>query len=85
MGEDIDKCRMQIKHGLALYVGGMGAREKNFYNDYTKRLGYEKEAKLIQDLYLSGKKNRSRSCSSRQLCGRDLIGWSRRSHQRTIE
>ena len=57
MGEDIDKCRMQIKHGLALYVGGMGAREKNFYNDYTKRLGYENEAKLIQDLYLSGKKN----------------------------
>ena len=57
MGEDIDKCRMQIKHGLALYVGGMGAREKNFYNDYTKRLGYENEAKLIQDLYLSGKKD----------------------------
>ena len=57
MGEDIDKCRMGIKHGLALYIGGMGAREKNFYNDYTKRLGYEEEAKQIQDLYLSGKKN----------------------------
>ena len=56
MGDDIDKCRMRIKHGLALYVGGMGAREKNFYNDYTKRLGYPEEAKLIQDLYLSGKK-----------------------------
>lgn len=57
MGPDIDACRMQIKHELALYVGGMGAREKNFYNDYTKRLGYEDAAVKIQDLYLSGKKD----------------------------
>jgi len=34
----------------------MGARDKNFYNDYTKRLGFEEAAKKIQDLYLSGKK-----------------------------
>jgi hypothetical protein len=33
----------------------MGARDKNFYNDYAKRLGYEAEARKIQDLYLSGK------------------------------
>lgn len=55
-GPDIDACRMEVKHELALYVGGMGAREKNFYNDYTKRLGYEEAAVKIQDLYLSGKK-----------------------------
>jgi hypothetical protein len=41
---------------LALYIGGMGARGKNFYNDYAKRLGYEAEAVKIQDLYLDGKK-----------------------------
>jgi alkanesulfonate monooxygenase SsuD/methylene tetrahydromethanopterin reductase-like flavin-dependent oxidoreductase (luciferase family) len=41
---------------LALYIGGMGARGKNFYNDYAKRLGYEAEAAKIQDLYLDGKK-----------------------------
>ena len=40
----------------ALYIGGMGARGKNFYNDYAKRLGYEEEAVQIQDLYLAGKK-----------------------------
>ncbi len=57
MGPDIDKCRAQMKHHFALYVGGMGAREKNFYNDYTKRLGYEEAAVKIQDLYLSGKKD----------------------------
>ena len=41
---------------LALYIGGMGARDKNFYNDYAKRLGYEEAAARIQDFYLAGKK-----------------------------
>ena len=40
----------------ALYVGGMGARGRNFYNALTRRYGFEAEAALIQDLYLSGKK-----------------------------
>jgi F420-dependent oxidoreductase-like protein len=40
----------------ALYVGGMGARGKNFYNELARHYGYEKEAKEIQDLYLDGKK-----------------------------
>jgi alkanesulfonate monooxygenase SsuD/methylene tetrahydromethanopterin reductase-like flavin-dependent oxidoreductase (luciferase family) len=47
---------MPVKGMLALYIGGMGARGKNFYNDYAKRLGYEAEALKIQDLYLDGKK-----------------------------
>jgi alkanesulfonate monooxygenase SsuD/methylene tetrahydromethanopterin reductase-like flavin-dependent oxidoreductase (luciferase family) len=41
---------------MALYIGGMGARDKNFYNDYAKRLGYEEAAARIQDLFLSGQK-----------------------------
>ncbi|WP_114422316.1 LLM class F420-dependent oxidoreductase [Nocardioides houyundeii] len=41
---------------FALYVGGMGAKGKNFYNDVAKSYGYEREAEEIQDLYLSGKK-----------------------------
>jgi F420-dependent oxidoreductase-like protein len=41
---------------VALYVGGMGARGKNFYNDLAVKYGYEKEAKEIQDLYLGGNK-----------------------------
>jgi F420-dependent oxidoreductase-like protein len=56
MGDDLDQCRMPVKMNLALYIGGMGAREKNFYNDYARRLGYEEAAKTIQDLYLDGKK-----------------------------
>ncbi len=41
---------------LALYIGGMGAREKNFSNDVARRYGFGQEASLIQDLYLSGRK-----------------------------
>ena len=41
---------------IALYVGGMGAKGRNFYNTLARRYGYEKEAAEIQDLYLSGQK-----------------------------
>jgi F420-dependent oxidoreductase-like protein len=56
LGDDLEKCRMPVKGMLALYIGGMGARSKNFYNDYATRMGYEDAAKRIQDLYLDGKK-----------------------------
>jgi hypothetical protein len=42
---------------LALYVGGMGAKGRNFYNDLARRFGYEAEAEKIQDLYLDGQKD----------------------------
>jgi hypothetical protein len=42
---------------MALYVGGMGARSKNFYNDTFARYGFEKEARTIQELYLAGRKD----------------------------
>jgi hypothetical protein len=41
---------------VALYVGGMGAKGSNFYNDVVRRYGFEKEAEAIQNLYLDGKK-----------------------------
>src|SRR5438067_2166758 len=56
MGEDLEKCRDALRPGLALYIGGMGARSRNFYNDLAKRLGYEAAAAKIQDLFLDGKK-----------------------------
>ncbi|CAG1007906.1 5,10-methylenetetrahydromethanopterin reductase [Myxococcaceae bacterium] len=56
LADDVEKARMPVKGMLALYIGGMGARGKNFYNDYAKRLGYEEQAVKIQDLYLAGKK-----------------------------
>ena len=56
VGDDLDKCRGPVKAMLALYIGGMGARNNNFYNDYAKRMGYEEAAARIQDLFLGGKK-----------------------------
>ena len=56
-GDDVNACRMQVKPHLALYIGGMGARGKNFYNDLARRYGYEDAAATIHDLYFSGKKN----------------------------
>jgi F420-dependent oxidoreductase-like protein len=46
-----------MRSHVALYVGGMGARGRNFYNDLMVRYGYDNEAKTIQDLYLEGKKS----------------------------
>jgi F420-dependent oxidoreductase-like protein len=56
VGEDLQACRDLVKPILALYVGGMGARGKNFYNELVQRYGYEEAATSIQDLYLEGKK-----------------------------
>ncbi|WP_158887264.1 LLM class F420-dependent oxidoreductase [Amycolatopsis anabasis] len=56
IGEDVEQLLDWVRPMVALYVGGMGARGKNFYNDLACRYGYEAEAKLIQDLYLDGKK-----------------------------
>jgi F420-dependent oxidoreductase-like protein len=56
LGDDVQLCRDMLKPMLALYIGGMGARGKNFYNDLACRYGYEAAAKEIQDLYLDGKK-----------------------------
>src|SRR5215207_9651030 len=57
IGDDVEPLLDVVKPGLALYIGGMGARGKNFYNDLAVRYGYEAEAKEIQDLYLNGKKD----------------------------
>lgn len=57
MGDDVEACMTPIRGSMALYIGGMGAREKNFYNDYAKRLGFEEAAVKIQDLYLAGRKD----------------------------
>ena len=56
ISDDIEQARMPVKGGLSLYIGGMGARDKNFYNDLAKRLGFEEAAAKIQDLFLDGKK-----------------------------
>ena len=56
VGDDVEELRHRARPAMALYIGGMGARGKNFYNELAVRYGYEAEAAEVQDLYLSGKK-----------------------------
>ena len=56
LGPDVDACRNAIKPHLALYIGGMGAKGKNFYYDLVSRYGYDGAADTIQSLFLQGKK-----------------------------
>src|SRR5215467_12517555 len=56
MGEDLAACRDAVRPQLALYIGGMGARSKNYYNDLAKRLGYEAAAGAIQNHFLAGRR-----------------------------
>ncbi len=55
VGDDIAACADPIRWYAALYVGGMGSREKNFYNQLAVRMGFEEAAKQVQDLYLERK------------------------------
>jgi len=54
--DDRSAARDAIRPWVALYVGGMGSRAKNFYNEVVQRYGFKEEARDIQDLYLTGKK-----------------------------
>ena len=58
IGEDapVERARESVRERTALYVGGMGARGKNFYNTVCTNYGWESEAAEVQDLYLAGKK-----------------------------
>lgn len=54
--DDLESARNAVRPMLALYIGGMGAKGKNFYNDLAVRYGYEEAAEKIQTLYLSGQR-----------------------------
>lgn len=56
-GAMVDSVRKGVRDNVGFYVGGMGARDKNFYNDLFKRYGYVDEAEKIQDLFLTGKRD----------------------------
>jgi F420-dependent oxidoreductase-like protein len=59
--DDVESGRDALRHYYALYIGGMGARGKNFYNALFARYGYEAEARAIQDAYLDGRKQEAAS------------------------
>jgi F420-dependent oxidoreductase-like protein len=56
IGDEVEGCADFLRPTLALYIGGMGARDRNFHKDVFARLGYEAECEAIQDAYLDGRK-----------------------------
>lgn len=75
VGEKRDAILDRARPQVALYVGGMGARGKNFYNTIVQRYGYEKEAAAIQDAYLAGKKDEAAALIPRELLEQtNLVG-----------
>ena len=54
--DDLDQGLLPVKHMLALYVGGMGAKDRNFHKELIGRMGFEGDAEKIQEFYLAGKK-----------------------------
>jgi F420-dependent oxidoreductase-like protein len=75
IGEGMEHVRDMMRPMAALYIGGMGARGRNFYNSLAQRYGFEAEAKLIQDLYLDGKKEEAAAAVPAELLEKTtLIG-----------
>ena len=80
--DDLAAAFDSLRPWLALYIGGMGARGKNFYHDYAARLGYGEVATRIQDLYLGGKKTEAQALVPNELIDAvALVG----SHGRIVE
>ena len=74
-GDGADRVLDMARPSTALYVGGMGARDKNFYNTIAKKYGYVDEATEIQDLYLSGRKEEAAAAVPRELLANtNLVG-----------
>ena len=67
ISDDAEMARNTVRGYLALYIGGMGSRDKNFYNALVARYGFEQEAKEVQDLYLEGKKEEAMARLSDEL------------------
>jgi F420-dependent oxidoreductase-like protein len=75
IGDDVTHLRDLTRPAFALYIGGMGARDKNFYYDLACRFGYPGEAKQIQDAYLSGRKDEAAALVPAELVEKtSLIG-----------
>jgi F420-dependent oxidoreductase-like protein len=83
VGDDLAICRDKIRPNFALYIGGMGARSRNFYNDLAKRMGYEAAAVKIQDLYLAGRRQEAEAAVPNALIDEtSLIGPKERIRER---
>ena len=73
MDDDLIAARQPVRENLAFYIGGMGARDKNFYNDFAKRLGYVDAAVEIQDHFLAGRRKEAADAVPDELIDRTAL------------
>lgn len=86
IGDDVAACADVIRWYAALYVGGMGSREQNFYNQLAVRMGYADEAKECQNLYLSGRQRDAAAAVPQEFIERtSMIGPKERIVERIRE
>ena len=83
LGDDVEKALLPIKMSLSFYLGGMGAKEKNFHLELMERMGYGEAAHRVQDLFLSGKRAEAIAAVPERAGRRDRAGRPRRAHSRT--
>ncbi len=75
VNDDVEQALVPLKHNLALYIGGMGAKSRNFHNELVQRMGFEEAAQKIQDLYLAGRKDEAAAAVPTQLADEiSLVG-----------
>ncbi len=81
--DDVEKGLLPVKNMLALYIGGMGAKQRNFHKELVARMGFESEADRVQALYLSGDKERAAQAVPTQLADEiSLVGSAARIRER---
>jgi F420-dependent oxidoreductase-like protein len=86
VGPDPVACAAPVRDYAALYVGGMGSREKNFYNDIARRMGFEAQAREVQDLYLARKQREAAAAVPYEFVDRtSLLGPPERIADRLTE
>jgi F420-dependent oxidoreductase-like protein len=86
IGDDVQAAGDPIKAYVALYVGGMGSREQNFYNQQARRMGFEAEAENIQELYLTRRQGEAMAAVPFDLVDRtSLVGPVERVADRMLE
>ena len=77
INNDLELASRPARENIAFYVGGMGARNKNFYCDYAKRIGFEEAAIKIQNLFLDGKRAEAAAAVPQELIDQVALVGSR--------
>ena len=83
VGDDVEACADLLRPTLALYIGGMGAKDRNFHKDVFARLGYEAECEKIQEAYLAGRKDEAASLRAHRRWSRTSTSSARRTRSAT--